>query len=131
MGGGTGTGPKSLEEKAVEIEVQGDPQKIIKIQGSVESVSGFNAGQKFLHISLDSKTSTPEKIGLLKFYGESPVRRGDIIRAGLILEEDVKEYGTGRALYVEIMEKDGSLTRRDFMDGYNPMQHDVEKLGLR
>jgi len=144
---------KNLEEKAVEIEIDKNLIKVVSVEGSVKSVSGFNkpikispitpstsfgksirsyltGHQKRLQIALYPETSTPEKIGLLKFKGTSPVRKGDLIKAGLILGEDVEKYGTGDALYIDIFEKDGSLVRRDFMDGYNPTHGDAKKLGL-
>jgi len=121
---------KDLEKKAVEIIVRGDPHKIVQILGSVESVSGFNRPQEFLHIVLDPKTSTPEKIGLLKFQGTSPVRGGDRIKVGLILDEYFEKHGVGNILYLDVLKQNGSFGRRDFMDGYNPMQKDIEKLGL-
>ena len=143
---------KDLEEKAVEIEINKNLTKVVSVEGSVKSVSGFNkpikispvtpstsfgkpipsyltGHQKRLQIALDSKTST-YKIGLLKFKGTSPIRKGDHIKAGLILGEEIEKYSTGDALYIDIFEKDGSLVRRDFMDGYNPTHGDAKKLGL-
>ena len=128
MGGGTGTGPESLEEKAVEIIVHGDLQKIVQISGSVESISGYNKeNQKFLHIKL--KTRNPY-VGLLKFQGTSPVRGGDIIKAGLSLGSYSEESGSGYILYLGILKKDGSFGRIDYEDGYNPMHDDARRLGL-
>jgi len=146
----------SLEEKAVEIKVEGIPKKVVEVRGVVGDVQGFNelirmnltpeqmlAGppplyQKFLSISLEPETCI---INLLRFKGTSPVKGGDIIRAGLILGENVEKGCTGEALYVDILEEDrysgrrvleegGSLARRDFIDGYNPTHSDAEKLGL-
>ena len=138
MGGGTGTGPESLEEKAVEIIVHGDLQKIVQILGSVKSVSGFNkdleslySNQKVLYINLNPKTSTKKNyVGLLKFQGSSPVRGGDIIKAGLSLGSYSEESGGGYILYLGILKKDGSFGRIDYEDGYNPMHDDARRLGL-
>jgi hypothetical protein len=122
---------KDLEEKAVEIRLHGDIQKIVETKGSVIRVSGFNKeDQKRLHIVLDSRTSTPEKIELLKFYGESPVRGGDTISAGLILDQYSEKGGRGYILYLEILKQDGSLERIDFMYNYDPSLEDTKKLGL-
>jgi len=147
---------KKLEEKAVEIflnKTDEIPTKVVSVEGSVESVSGFNEPikispvtplttigqpiksyitgyQKKLHIVLNPKTSTPEKIGLLNFQGTSPVRGGDRIKAGLILDEYFEKHGVGNILYLDILKQGGFFWRRDFVDGYNPMQNDIEKLGL-
>ncbi|MBA7598176.1 hypothetical protein ES703_05187 [subsurface metagenome] len=127
---------KDLEEKAVEIRVRGDLHKIVQILGSVESVSGFNKDQKFLDINLKT---IKNYVGLLKFYGTSPVRGGDIIKAGLVLNVYYgkrwqrtysKKDGSGSLLYLGILKQDGSFGRIDFMDGYNPMHDDAIKLGL-
>ena len=138
----TGTLSKNLEEKAVEIEINETLTKVVSVEGSVESVSGFNEPiilkidhttivgyQKKLHINLDPETST-ECIGLLKFKGTSPVKGGDRIKAGLILEEYFKRYRIGNILYLEVLKQDGCLERRDFIDGYNPIHGDAKKLGL-
>jgi len=144
---------KNLEEKAVEIEVEkGVLKKIVKIEGSVDRVSGFNEPigispttplttigqpiksyitgyQKKLQIVLDSKTST-HKISLLKFQGTSPVRDGDRIKAGLILDEYFERHQIGNILYLGMLKQDGSFGRIDYMDGYNPTHGDASKLGL-
>jgi hypothetical protein len=131
---------KSLEEKAVEIEIDKNLIKVVSIECSVESVSGYNKPieinimsdtiyQKKLHITLDPKTST-EDIGLLKFQGTSPVRGGDNIKAGLILDKYSEKYEGGNILYLGILKQDGSFGRIDYMDGYNPMHGDASKLGL-
>ena len=143
---------KNLEEKAVEIDINETLTKVVSVEGSVESVSGFNEPikmspttphtiigqpiksyiigyQKKLHINLDPETST-ECIGLLKFKGTSPVKGGDRIKAGLILEEYFKRYRIGNILYLEVLKQDGCLERRDFIDGYNPIHGDAKKLGL-
>ena len=141
---------KDLEEKAVEIRIQGDLQKIVKIEGSVDRVNGFNEPikiipspsikqilggsdtigyQKKLQIVLDSKTST-HKISLLKFKGTSPVRDGDRIKAGLILDEYFERHRIGNILYLGMLKQDGSFGRIDYMDGYNPTHGDASKLRL-
>jgi len=143
---------KDLEKKAVEVEIDKNLIKVVSIECSVESVSGFNKPvkispttphtiigqpirsyltgyQKKLHITLDPKTST-ENIGLLKFQGTSPVRGGDNIKAGLILDKYSETYEGGNILYLGILKQDGSLERVDFMDGYNPTHGDAKKLGL-
>jgi hypothetical protein len=152
MGGGTGTGPKSLEEKAVEVEVNGVPTKVVSIEGFVTFVKTFSEPitispksplipfgqpiksyrvgyQKKLHISLDPEKST-ENIGLLKFKGTSSVEGGDHVRASLILEEYIEKSGTGEVLYIEKIGSNGIATRRDYMDGYKPTRDDLEKLRL-
>lgn len=141
---------KDLEKKAVEIEINKNLIKVVSVEGSVKSVSGFNKPieikistgsigeapnshitgyQKKLNIILDPNTST-EDIELLKFQGTSSVKGGDRIKAGLILDDYFKRRGIGTILYVGILKQDGSFGRIDYIDGYNPMQHEVIKLGL-
>ena len=143
---------KDLEEKAVEIEINKTLTKVVSVEGSVEFVEGFNEPveissitsstitgktissyltgyQKKLHIALDPE-SNPKEIELLKFKGTSPVREGDTIKAGLILDEYSKRYRIGNILYLGLLKKDGSFGRVDYADGYNPTQGDAKKLGL-
>lgn len=134
MGGETGTETKTLEEKAVEIIFKGDPHKIVQILGSVKSVSGFNkdleflySNQKVLYINLKT---IKNYVRLLKFYGTSPVRGGDIIKAGLILNAYSEKDGSGYLLYLGILKQDGSFGRIDYMDDYTPMHDDAKRLGL-
>ena len=119
---------KDLEEKAVEIEVNEDLQKIVQIVGSVESVSGFNE-RGFLHINSDFKISPIGKIRL-KFKGTSPVRGGDRIKAGLILSQYFEEEGEGDLLYLGILKQDGSFGRIDYADDYNVLPWAIKELGL-
>ncbi len=142
---------KDLEKKAIKIRVHGDLQKIVQIWGSVEFVEGFNEPikissitsstitgktissyltgyQKKLHIALDPE-SNPEEIKLLNFKGTSPVRGGDKIKVGLILDEYFERYRIGNILYLGILKQEGSSERIDYMDGYNPTQGDAKKLG--
>jgi hypothetical protein len=128
MGGGTGTGPKSLEEKAIEIEIGGKPTKVVSVEGLVESVSGYN---KPIEISpTTAKTVIGKSISSLKFKGTSPVRTMDIIRAGLILDKDFERVRIGDILYLGILKQDRSFGRIDYIDGYTPTQQDIERLGL-
>jgi len=143
---------KNLEEKAIEIEINKDLTKVVPVEGSVEFVEGFNEPikissitsstitgktissyltgyQKELHIALDPE-SNPEEIKLLKFKGTSPVRGGDRIKVGLILDEYFERYKIANILYLGILKQDGSSERIDYMDGYNPTQGDAKKLGL-
>ena len=132
----------ALEQKAVEIKVGGEKKEISEIEGVVKDVYGFNelikikpkgheifAGpppsyyQRHLSISLDSETST-HHIPQIKFIGTSPVRGGDRIRAGLIVDSAFPK----EAIYVGILKEDDSYERIDFMNGYDPQQEDTEKL---
>ena len=138
-------------EEAVKVCIGKVVKDIVEVKGSVIWVEGFNEPfeimlnpgtmmvddhlpritgyQKELHIALDEEIST-YGIGLLKFRGTSPVRRGDNITAGLILGENVEELGVGEALYVSIWGDDEFLIRRDYMDGYNPLHNEAKRLGL-
>ena len=143
---------KNLEEKAVEIEVQGVVKKVVEIKGSIIYVNGFNKPieisptttktiigkpipshitgyQKELNIVLNPMTSTNKTV-LIKFKGTSPVREGDRIEAGLILDKDFKKYKVGEIIYLGILNQDGFPGRRDFIDGYNLTPNDAKKLGL-
>ncbi len=144
-------GSQTLEEKAVKVRIGKVMKDIVEVKGSVIWVEGFNEPfeimlkpgtmivddhlprvtgyQKKLHIALDSETST-YGIGLLKFMGTSPVRRGDNITAGLILGENVEKSGEGEALYVSMWGDDEFLIRRDYMDGYDPLHNEAKRLGL-
>ena len=117
-----------LEKKAVEISIRGKKKKIATIEGLVTGVTGL---EDKLHIHLDCTTYT-HRINLIKFSGQSPVRKGDRIRAGLIvIPEFPKE-----AIFIGIYE-DGTkpdylkrFSRLDFMGGYNPLHVDTKKLGI-
>ena len=145
---------KNLEEKAVEIEIQGVVKKVTEINGLVKNVSGYNKPikikdhsigsitryldfqttgyQKELLIFSDSKISTDEIISLnFSFRGTSPVRGGDRIKVGLILDKDIEIiYRTRNILYLGILNQNGSLGRIDYEEGYTPLVNDIKKLGL-
>jgi len=147
MGGETGTGTKTLEEKAVEIEVQGDIKKVVEIKGLVDCVKGssepifippriairprstyLTGYKRNLHITLDPKSSG-YNIRSIKFEGTSSVKGGDMIKAGLILEENRESYEGLGVLYIEILDND-FFVRRDLMDGCGLMHKDARKLGI-
>lgn len=149
MGGGTGIGAKNLEEKAVEINVKGVQKSIVKVRGSVIFVTGISKPIKIKTSSgsitegLDSYTTGYQKeldiflnnrhqrdsIINLKFKGESPIERGNLIKVGVILSEDAN-YERGEVLYINIVDATGSKDRIDFKEGYIPSKEDIKKLGL-
>ena len=110
----------SLEARANKIEVStGNGKKtleVVKIEGHVISAErkADYSYKRCLRIHLDPETQK-DGITQLNFYGTSPVRGGDKIRAGIILDETVKEYGgAAEAFYVEITDQRGHHIRRDF-----------------
>ena len=114
----------NLESRALNIEVSGregkETIKVVKIEGHVESVEGKidHYAKKCLRIHLNRETQK-DGIAELNFYGTSPVRGGDKIRVGLILNENVIKYNAaGEALYMEIIDERGHYSRRDFGDEY-------------
>jgi len=129
MGGGAGTVMMgvndALEEKAVNVNINGKKTKVSAIEGVVRGVTGFNNG---LDVFLDPEKTT-YRISLIMFDGVSPVRMGDRIRAGLIV---TPEFGK-KAVYLGLM-KDASSNsayeRIDFMNGYDPLHVDWKKFGL-
>ncbi len=119
-----------LEERDVEVDINGKKTEISTIEGMVLGVTGFNDG---LHVSLDSEKTTYGKttysISRIIFDGISPVRMGDRIRAGLIVTPEFDK----KAVYLGLM-KDASSNsayeRIDFMNGYDPLHVDWKKMGL-
>ena len=112
----------SLEARANNIEVStGNGKKTLKvvnIEGHVRSaeIKADYSYKRCLHIYLDPETQK-EGITQLNFDGTSPIRGGDKIRAGLILNETVKKNGgAAEAFYVEIINQNGHYLRRDFRD---------------
>ena len=102
----------SLEALAQEIEVEGKTLKIARIEGYVTRAEGGRkdfSHRNHLRIYLNPETQK-DKIIRLDFYGVSPVRTGDKVRAGIILEEKIE------AFYVEIIDERGHYLRRDFRD---------------
>ena len=109
----------NLEDRALNIEVYGrgggEILQVTKIEGHVTSVRGMldpSNNKKYLRIHLDSDTQKDDVIEL-NFCGESPVKGGDKIRAGLILGESSID-----ALYLELLDERGHYLRRDFSDEY-------------
>ena len=113
----------SLEALANTIEVLSEGRretlKIARIEGYVARAEGGikdYSHKNRLRIYLNPKTQVDE-ITQLNFYGTSPVRAGDKIGAGIILNEIVKGYGgAAEAFYVEIIDERGNYLRRDFRD---------------
>lgn len=129
----------NLEDKAVginpnlvyRIEVKEGFLEIYGIKGDVKSAESKAdaSGRKCLRIQLDSETQK-EHIGRLNFYGASPVKGGNRVRAGLILTEEViKHHDIGEAFYIEIIDERGHYIRRDFRDGCEGNSSNLE-LGL-
>ena len=123
----------SLEEKAVEVKIDGVQKKVVCINGIVSSVTGrcdtVRNYTRALSIGLNG-WAKEQGVVLLEFRGTSPVRKGDIIRAGLVLGEDIEKRGSGEALYIEITDEHGHRARLDFRDGYNLTYNDSGKIGL-
>ena len=121
-----------LEALASNIEVLGEKGKeilrVAQIEGYVIKVEGRkdNSNKKYLHIHLNPKTQR-DGIERLNFYGMSPIRGGDKIRAWLILDEKVIKYhAAGKTLFLEIIDERGKYLRRDFSDEYTVHLFDAE-----
>ena len=115
----------ALEQNAVEVNVEGKRVKISRIEGRVTAVN--NSGNE-LKISLDLK-QTDYGINLIVFQGASPVRRGDRIRAGLIVHSAFPK----EAVYLGLMHdasKNSVYERIDCKRGYAPLTKDWTKMGL-
>jgi hypothetical protein len=113
----------SLEARSNKIEVVRPHTrsllKIVRIGGYVTKVEGGrkdNTHESHMRIYLNPETQR-DNITQLNFYGTSPVRSGDKIAAGIILDEEVRTGGkAGEAFYVEIIDQRGNYLRRDFMN---------------
>lgn len=131
-------------KRSFRIKVDGIEREVSKVQGHVVNVRGFNEEIKIAPVSgssmvggkIPSYTTGYQKELIIKmlssgdelsfrFKGNSPLRGGDYIGAGLFAGGDLMHS----ALYLEIMGDDGSW-RRDYRDGYNPTHSEVEELGL-
>jgi len=136
---------ENLKKKSVEVTVNGHKRKIVEIEGQVEYVEGYSERielnpahlgtvirapmptrvrdmfrltgyQKSLFIYIESKSG----IESLVFEGDSPVRRGDLIRAGIFLNSPNIEDGMGEVLYLGIIGTNPTkIARRDFMNDYD------------
>ena len=143
-------GSKNLEEKAVTIEINGESKKIVQIKGIVMLVTGISKPIKIRNPSIGSITDSldfqttgyqkeldiflnnrdqRDNIINLKFKGESPIERGNLIKVGVILSKDAN-YGREEVLYIGIFDATGNKGRIDFKEGYTPSKEDIKKLGL-
>ena len=115
----------ALEEKAVEINIKGKRKKVSAIEGMVQGVTGAD---NQLSIFLDPEKTT-YGIRLIRFNGVSPVRRGDRIKAGLIVDQEFPK----EAVYIGLL-KDAShnsiYERIDCMRDYDSLHVDWKKMGL-
>ena len=115
----------ALEERAVEISINGKKKKVSVIEGMVKGVEGYG---NQLRISLDPEKTTYE-IRLIEFNGQSPVRRGDRIKAGLIVHPEFPK----EAVYIGLLKDafpNSVYERIDCMRGYEPLHVDARKMGL-
>ncbi len=128
---------RDLESEATEIEINGQPVKIIEFTGKVSGrVVGLQDDErgKFLQFPIESDILYGESwrndVSTLRFFGSSPLRGGDNIRTGLIYDENfsTKEKTEGEVVYIEIYGLKGY--RLDFANGYRLTPRDFSKLGL-
>ena len=128
---------KNLEEKAMEITIDGAKRKIENFDGQVKYVLGESrvAGvipnceaifQKVLRITLTNK----EEERRFTFRGECPIQNGDYVTVGLF------ELISGtNAVYIAKYDPYGTenhhlYQRIDYMNGFNPSEEEREKIVL-
>ncbi len=119
-------GKISLEALANKIEILTErgieTLKIVRIEGYVTSAEGGRkdaSHRNYLRVYLNP--IPPIEITQLNFYGTTPVREGDKVRVGIILDEKMspllrKKAEVGEAFYIEIIDERGKYLRRDFRD---------------
>ena len=92
--------------------------KITNIEGQVIKVNNIRGDQHRNYLNVHLKPETQKEGIMLYFYGTSPVRGGDKIRAGIILDEEfsLERERIGDAFYIEIIDERSHYLRRDFRD---------------
>ena len=113
-----------LEGNVVELDIDGKRVKVDAVKARVNHVSGWSSDEwgRILQISFEGHRND---VGMVRFQGDSPVRAGEMIRAGVIINDYLGETGIGNAIYINLLE----AGRLDYMHGYNPSTGDADKLG--